>query len=148
MALWLPHCDWPSHHRLWRLWSCVSIKCMSQMSQIFQAAFAWLSDPLSWLIYHAQTPLGAKERLLPESKLKSKKNSVLFCAPHRLLPGRYVQWSCTTPTMLFTLSKISDFTPRQTWVTMFFDWLMIITGFIAAVLPPGIFSCEWDLLIS
>ncbi|GAX76238.1 hypothetical protein CEUSTIGMA_g3682.t1 [Chlamydomonas eustigma] len=58
-----------------------------------------------------------------------------------LLPGRYVQWSCTTPTMLFTLSKISDFTSRQTWTTMFFDWLMIITGFIAAVLPPGIFSC-------
>ncbi len=30
--------------------------------------------------------------------------------PRRLLPSRYVQWSCTTPTMLFTLSKISNLT--------------------------------------
>lgn len=63
---------------------------------------------------------------------------------HRLLPSRYVQWSCTTPTMLFTLSKITDFTPKQTALTMFCDWVMIITGFIAAVLPPGLISCQYQ----
>ncbi len=63
-------------------------------------------------------------------------------SPCRLLPSRYVQWSCTTPTMLFTLSKISDFTPLQTGTTMFLDWLMILTGFIAAMLPPGYWSGE------
>ena len=45
--------------------------------------------------------------------------------------------------MLFTLSKITDFTPKETALVMFCDWVMIITGFIAAVLPPGIFSCEY-----
>jgi len=44
--------------------------------------------------------------------------------------------------MLFTLSKITDFTPKQTALTMFCDWVMIITGFIAAVLPPGLISCQ------
>ncbi len=53
-----------------------------------------------------------------------------------------MQWSCTTPTILFTLSKISDLTPKQVALAMFCDWVMILTGYIAAVLPPGLGSCE------
>ena len=62
--------------------------------------------------------------------------------PFRLLPSRYVQWSCTTPTILFTLSKITDFTPERTGKAMFVDWVMIYTGYLAAVYPPGFTSCE------
>lgn len=45
--------------------------------------------------------------------------------------------------MLFSLSKISDFTPQQTAWVMFCDWMMILTGYIAAVYPPGFISCEF-----
>ena len=61
----------------------------------------------------------------------------------RLIPSRYIQWSCTTPTMLFTLSKITNFTPQQTALTMFIDWVMIFTGYLAAIYPPGFTSCQW-----
>ncbi|KAG1681287.1 hypothetical protein FOA52_007333 [Chlamydomonas sp. UWO 241] len=57
-----------------------------------------------------------------------------------LMPSRYVQWACTTPTMLFTISKITDFSPRRVAYAMGCDWLMIATGFIAAVMPPGFIS--------
>jgi hypothetical protein len=46
--------------------------------------------------------------------------------------------------MLFTLSKITNFTPRQTAVTMSVDWIMIFTGYLAAVYPPGFLSCEFQ----
>lgn len=58
------------------------------------------------------------------------------------MPSRYVQWSCTTPTMLFTLAKISDFSERRVALVMFCDWMMILTGYIAALYPPGFVSCE------
>lgn len=57
-----------------------------------------------------------------------------------LLPSRYVQWACTTPTMLFTISKISNFTQRGVAITMAADFAMIAFGYIAAVLPPGFLS--------
>lgn len=56
------------------------------------------------------------------------------------VPSRYAQWSCTTPTMLFILSKISDFTPGQAFFAMLCDWIMIVSGYVAAVYPPGIIS--------
>jgi len=63
-----------------------------------------------------------------------------------MLPSRYVQWSCTTPTMLFTLSKITDFTPKRTAYVMIADWIMIFTGYLAAIYPPGLMSGESNLL--
>ena len=56
------------------------------------------------------------------------------------VPSRYAQWSCTTPTMLFILSKISDFTPGQAFFAMLCDWIMIVSGYVAATYPPGIIS--------
>eukprot|EP00955_Chlamydomonas_euryale_P088570 364392-Chlamydomonas_euryale.AAC.5 len=61
-------------------------------------------------------------------------------SPCRLLPSRYVQWSCTTPTMLFTISKISDFNDAEVAFTMAADFVMIVTGFVSAMTPPGVMS--------
>jgi hypothetical protein len=55
--------------------------------------------------------------------------------PHRLMPSRYVQWSCSTPTMIFTLSRISALTPPAIAATMLADWLMVVCGYAAAELP-------------
>eukprot|EP00798_Chlamydomonas_sp_ICE-L_P008775 gene8775-33642_t len=38
-----------------------------------------------------------------------------------LLPSRYIQWSCTTPTMLFTLSKISNLSKEEVAWTIVAD---------------------------
>uniref|UniRef100_A0A7S0RFF1 histidine kinase n=1 Tax=Chlamydomonas leiostraca TaxID=1034604 RepID=A0A7S0RFF1_9CHLO len=54
------------------------------------------------------------------------------------LPSRYVQWSCSTPTMIFTLSRISDLTPLEIAATLLSDWLMVVTGYMAAALPWSI----------
>jgi hypothetical protein len=59
-----------------------------------------------------------------------------------MLPGRYLQWSCTTPTILFTLSKISDFSSRRIALVMLSDWTMIFTGYLSAMYPPGFISSE------
>jgi len=56
------------------------------------------------------------------------------------LPSRYAQWSCTTPTMLFTLSKISDLTGWQVAGTVVADMGMVLTGYLAAEFPPGVMS--------
>ena len=56
------------------------------------------------------------------------------------VPSRYAQWSCTTPTMLFILGKISDFTPGQAFFAMLCDMIMIVSGYMAAVYPPGVIS--------
>eukprot|EP00798_Chlamydomonas_sp_ICE-L_P004427 gene4427-14559_t len=54
-----------------------------------------------------------------------------------LLPSRYVQWSCTTPTMLFTLSKISNLSTFEVTSAILVDVLMVATGWIAAECPVG-----------
>eukprot|EP00198_Chlamydomonas_reinhardtii_P009452 XP_001698789.1 chlamyopsin-6 [Chlamydomonas reinhardtii] len=47
------------------------------------------------------------------------------------IPQRYVQWLVTTPTMVYILSKISDFTPRQTATAIGLDVLMVLSGLVA-----------------
>lgn len=50
-----------------------------------------------------------------------------------IIPARYIQWSCTTPTIIYTISLISDLTSTEVYLTVFSDWLMIIMGYIAAM---------------
>jgi len=52
-----------------------------------------------------------------------------------LLPSRYVQWSCSTPTMIFTLSRISDLSGTEVALAMLADWLMVVAGYVAAEMP-------------
>ncbi|KXZ47741.1 hypothetical protein GPECTOR_33g623 [Gonium pectorale] len=51
------------------------------------------------------------------------------------IPQRYVQWCVTTPTMVYILSKISDFTPSQTATAIAMDVTMVITGLLANFTP-------------
>ncbi|PNH06772.1 hypothetical protein TSOC_006854 [Tetrabaena socialis] len=52
-----------------------------------------------------------------------------------VVPQRYAQWLVTTPTMIYILSKISDFTPLQTSAAIATDVLMVLTGLWANFLP-------------
>jgi hypothetical protein len=52
------------------------------------------------------------------------------------MPSRYVQWSCSTPTMIFTISRISSLSPLDVATTMLADWAMVVTGYAASELPP------------
>ena len=58
-----------------------------------------------------------------------------------MLPQRYIQWMVTTPTLVYVLSKISDFTTRSTALTITADVLMIIFGLVANF-GPRPFQCE------
>ncbi|GLC35005.1 Hexokinase-3 [Pleodorina starrii] len=52
-----------------------------------------------------------------------------------VIPHRYVQWLVTTPSIVYILSKISDFTPAQTAAAIGMDVAMILSGLIASFLP-------------
>ncbi|GLI70739.1 hypothetical protein VaNZ11_015764 [Volvox africanus] len=55
-----------------------------------------------------------------------------------VIPQRYAQWLVTTPTMVYILSKISDFTPLQTATAICLDVIMVISGLMANFAPPYI----------
>ena len=52
-----------------------------------------------------------------------------------------MQWLVTTPTMVYILSKISDFTPRQTATAIGLDVLMVLSGLVANFLRSP-YLCE------
>jgi hypothetical protein len=62
--------------------------------------------------------------------------------PRSVIPHRYVQWLVTTPTMVYILSKISDFTPLQTAIAIGMDVGMILSGLMANFLPGPYSKCE------
>ena len=51
-----------------------------------------------------------------------------------------MQWSCTTPTIVFVLSKISDLKPADVALTVAMDVMMVATGYLSCILPPGFWS--------
>ncbi len=61
--------------------------------------------------------------------------------PPSVTPQRYIQWLVTTPTMVYILSKISDFTPRQTFTAIALDVIMVVFGLMASFMPWP-FNCE------
>ncbi|GIL82425.1 hypothetical protein Vretifemale_11416 [Volvox reticuliferus] len=61
-----------------------------------------------------------------------------------VIPQRYVQWLVTTPTMVYILSKISDFTPLKTATAICLDVVMVLSGLLANFAPPYL---NWIMFI-
>ncbi len=57
---------------------------------------------------------------------------------YRFVPSRYAQWSCSTPTMIFTLSRISSMDAPAIARTMAADWLMVVLGYMASEVSWGV----------
>ena len=53
----------------------------------------------------------------------------------RLMVLRYGHWTVATPMIVYLISRLSDFTLLRTMGVMFAQAVVIITGFLALVLP-------------
>lgn len=63
--------------------------------------------------------------------------------PRSFIPTRYVQWSVTTPTMLWTLAHISSLTRLEVACTVAADWAMVVLGLGAVLVEHVVVECEW-----
>lgn len=61
-----------------------------------------------------------------------------FC---RLVISRYTQWMVTTPTLIYVVSKISDFTRTQVATVVLCQFSVILTGLLSSVAPSP-WKCE------
>ncbi|KAA6426844.1 MAG: adenylate guanylate cyclase [Trebouxia sp. A1-2] len=60
---------------------------------------------------------------------------ILDYAGHPLVISRYTQWMVTTPTLIYVVSKISDFTRTQVATVVLCQFSVILTGLLASVAP-------------
>jgi hypothetical protein len=65
----------------------------------------------------------------------------LLCPTCRVAPQQYAQWIITTPLMVIILSRMSDFSRRQTAAVVAADAAMVVGGALAHV-APWPFHCE------
>ena len=62
----------------------------------------------------------------------------------RLVLTRYIQWMVTTPTLVYIVSKISDFTTARVATAVLTQISVILSGLIASVVPSP-WKCESGL---
>lgn len=60
---------------------------------------------------------------------------ILDSAGNPLVVSRYTQWMVTTPTLIYVVSKISDFSRTQVSVVVLSQFSVILTGLLASVYP-------------
>lgn len=82
-------------------------------------------------------------------KLRQEHAALTSCAtadqattfPCRLVLTRYIQWSVTTPTLIYVVSKISDFTRGQVSLVVMAQASVIWSGLISSIVPSP-WKCE------
>ena len=62
----------------------------------------------------------------------------------RLVISRYTQWMVTTPTLIYVVSKISDFSRAQVATVVLSQFSVILTGLISSV-SPAPWKCKASL---
>ncbi|DBA81613.1 hypothetical protein WJX77_010729 [Trebouxia sp. C0004] len=60
---------------------------------------------------------------------------ILDYAGNPLVISRYTQWMVTTPTLIYVVSKISDFTRTQVATVVLCQFSVILTGLLSSVAP-------------
>ena len=59
---------------------------------------------------------------------------------------RYIQWSVTTPTLIYVVSKISDFTRGQVSLVVLAQASVIWSGLISSILPSP-WKCKLQCIL-